>query len=211
MRRRCDDVVDRRDIGGIVDRAGIVDREIARDLVEQLRRVGLQRVLRIDQRRQFLVFDRDQFGGIERLGQAVGDHHRDGLADMHDLALGEAGPVRERDLGAAAAWDRRMPRHAADAFEIGGGQDADHARRLQRLIERDRHDAGMGIGRAHERDMRDALLLDIVDELAASADEGVVLDAGAVGMGIGCHGVMRSCLRSSCPALCRASTFSIKP
>ena len=73
-----------------------------------------------------------------------------------------------------------MPRDAADAVEIGRGQDAEHAGRLQRLVERDRHDAGMGIGRAHERDMGDALLVDIVDEVAASADEGIVLDAGAV-------------------------------
>jgi hypothetical protein len=38
----------------------------------------------------------------------------------------------------------------------------------------------MGIGRADESGMGDALLVDVVDEVSASADQGIVLDTGTV-------------------------------
>ncbi len=187
MRATCaadlHDLVDRRDIGRIVDRSRPVEREVSRDVVEQLRRVGLQRLARVDQRRQFLVFDGDQFGGIEGRGMAFRHHHRDRFADMHDLFLGQRGAMRERDLGAAAA------RRSADAAYTEPMPVMSAAVRmpitpfgLRGRLGRNRDDAGMRVRRANEHGMADALLFDVVHEFAAAADEGVVLDTGAVVM-----------------------------
>ena len=66
----------------------LVDRVVRRDVVN-LRRAGLLRRRRIGDRRQHRVIDFDLLGGIARLRQRLGDHHRDRIADMAGLAAGE--------------------------------------------------------------------------------------------------------------------------
>ena len=55
-----------------------------RIVVPHLERVGLGGVLDIDQRRQRLVVDLDQLGGVARLRQRLGDDEGDAVADVAD-------------------------------------------------------------------------------------------------------------------------------
>ena len=44
---------------------------------------SLERLARVDDRRQLLIFDLDEFAGVLRRRARLGDHHRHRLADMH--------------------------------------------------------------------------------------------------------------------------------
>ncbi len=128
--RGGEDLVDLPGVGvGIGAGSRPVDGEVAGRLRPELRRAVAQRGARVDDRRQRLVFDRDEFGGVLRRGGGLGDHHRDRLADMHHPLAGERRPGRHHERLAAAARQRRMPADIADAFEIVGGEHADDAGR----------------------------------------------------------------------------------
>ena len=60
-----------------------------RVVVPHLHRVGLGGVLDVDQRRQRLVVDLDQFGGVAGLRQGLGDDKGDPVADVADAVADE--------------------------------------------------------------------------------------------------------------------------
>ena len=72
------------------------------DCLPDLGRALLGGILEIDHRRQRLVLDLDQFGGVARLRQRFGDHEGDPVADIAD-------PVRVEDAAerCGGPWARR--------------------------------------------------------------------------------------------------------
>jgi hypothetical protein len=173
---------------GIGGRARPVDGQIAGRLRPQLRRAVAQRFARIDHRRQLLVLDGNELGGVLRGRGSLGDHHGDRLADMHD-ALGRQGrPERHHQRLAAAAGQGRMPADAADAFEILGGEHADHAGRLGGGLNIDADDVRERVRRAHEIRISLVRQRRIGDVAPVPAHQGIVLDpavkVGAVGVGM---------------------------
>ena len=162
------------------------------DVLAQQRRVGRHRLEGIDQGRQLLVFDLDQFGGIGR-GIAVGRHH-----EGHFLVL-EQHLLLGQDRLHVAGQGRHVVQ--AERLQVGCGQHRDHARHLQRLRGVDLLDPGVAIGRAHEIAVEHARQLEVVDVVALALGEARVfhalalaahalqfLGAGFPGLGGGCAG-----------------------
>ena len=88
------------DLGGVA--IVVVERDIVRDVVVELRRAGLGGFLGIGHRGQRLDIELDGFGGVARLRQRLGDHEGDGIADEAHLV----GHQRLRGWSAAAASRR---------------------------------------------------------------------------------------------------------
>ena len=111
---------------GRVGRVLVAEHQAERDIavrvvVPDLGRAVLGGVLEIDHRRQRLVLDLDQLGGVARLRQRLGDHERDPVADVTDpigdqdrlpgaVALGRAEILRHRMRGERAEIARRPHR-----------------------------------------------------------------------------------------------------
>ena len=111
---------------------------------------------------------------------ALGDHHRDRLADMHDALAGERRPVRHDELGAVAAgtggWRPILP---TPSMSLRG----QHARpRPARCAPPsiDADDAGEGVRRAHEIGIGLVRQRRIGDVAAVAAHQWVVLDAAVM-------------------------------
>ena len=188
------------DLLGVAVRIGIrprpVDREIAGRLRPHLRRAVAQRFARVGDRRHFLVFDRDQLGGVLRGGRALRHHHRHRLADMHRPLAGQRRPVRQDQPLAAAPRHRRMPAEIADPVHVLRGQHADHAGRLQRRRGIDADDAGEGMGRTDEIGIGLVRQRRVGDIAAVPANEDIVLDADVlrlVVLGGGVHSEVPKC------------------
>ena len=79
-----------------------VDAEIARRLFVEPD-VPFNGRVEIDDRRQFLVLDLHQIGGVQRRRGAFRHHHDDRIADVHHLVAGQRRAERQHHLGAAAA------------------------------------------------------------------------------------------------------------
>ena len=95
------------------------------------RRRRLRRLLEIDQRRQRLVVDRNELGGVARLRLGLGDDEGDAVADAAH-AVGEQHRARGRKaLAAAPGFRHEERRNAADLVGHGirAGEHAEHARR----------------------------------------------------------------------------------
>ena len=90
-----------------------VERDIARRLGPELRRLRQRRGRDIGDRIARLVIDRDKLGGVARDRLALGDDQRDGLADMADAVAGQRRTMRHDQPGAVR--DRAGERHIADA------------------------------------------------------------------------------------------------
>ena len=73
---------------GPIDVAVVVDAvpdHVAADLLVEDRRVGSDRGERVDDRRQRLVLDLDELGGVTRRVAGIGEHDRDRVALVADL------------------------------------------------------------------------------------------------------------------------------
>ena len=100
-------------------------------VLPDLRRALLRGVLEIGDRRQFLVLDLDQFGGVARLHLGLGDHEGDAVADIAHAVLAD-----QRQPGAEAGRRADLFRHRMRGqfaelvgLGIGAGQDQQHAGR----------------------------------------------------------------------------------
>ncbi len=152
MRRRGENRRDRRAVGAA--EAVPVERDIARRLGPELRRLRQHRGGDIGHRIARLVIDRDKFGGVARDRLALGDDERHGLAGMADAVAGQRRTMRHDQPGAVR--DRAGEGHVADAGlrHVGGGQHRQHARQRPRRARIDAADGGEGVRRAHEHGMR---------------------------------------------------------
>ena len=151
--------------------------DVGFELAAHGRRIGLRGLAAVGGRRQRLVIDLDQGGGVLGEIAVVRDHERDRLAHVGDLAVGEReGPhPLERRSGV------RVPQHAPLRHDRGQIVEREHgmdARRRQGGGFRERADERMGMRAAHERHVQDARQHDVVDETSAPAQQGVVLEPG---------------------------------
>ena len=113
---------------------------------------GSRRRLGRDDGRQRLVSTWDQFGGVFRLVQGLGDDEDDRMADIADPILCQqrlrADEGRRTIL--LRRGDQRPQRAEAATLEFGAGQQRQHTRRGARPARVDRHDPGMGMRRAQD-------------------------------------------------------------
>ncbi len=123
----------------------VQENQIARHVVEKLRRPVFQCRLRVDDRRQILVFDGDQFNRIGGRVGTVGNHHGDRLADEADAVGRKRVTVRGLDLHAidAGEGDQRAGGDQVGLKRILAGQHEMDARYRERRLDIDRNDARM--------------------------------------------------------------------
>ena len=189
-----------------VDRFGVaemplIDRVVRRDLVD-LRRAWRLRLAGIGHRRQHLVIDFDLFGGIARLRQRFGDHHRHRIADMAGLADGERRMRRHLHRRAVLGMDHPAADQIADLVggQFGAGEHREHARHAG-AAGVDRFDLGVRVRRAHEIGVGLAGPIDVVGVVALAGNEALILLAAHCGADTGrTHGFLpvdRECVRCS--------------
>ena len=108
-------------------------------------------VLEVHDRRQRLVVDLDQLGGVARLGERLGHHEGDAVADEAHLVGDEQRLEGAVALGGAEILRHQMGGEAAELLGqgVGAGEDAEHARRRLGLGDVDALDAGVRVRRQH--------------------------------------------------------------
>ncbi len=133
------------------------------------RRALLARRERVEHDGQLLVVDLDQVAGVLGDVAVLGDHGRDGLAVVAHLL------DRDHVLDDRAGAERRQRRRVLG--DVLAGDDANDAG--QRLGRRrvDRDDLRVRVRAAHDRRVRHAGQLDVVEVAALAAQEARVLDA----------------------------------
>ncbi len=164
--------VARRLVAGLVQEA-----EVVRHLVPDRRCARRQRGRRVGDRGQDLVVDLDELGGVLRLVQRLRDDGGDGIAHVLDASHRQR-PVGRHEAGAAVGT---LARHArGEVAEAGldhvlAGEDAEHARRLERHGGVDPADARGGVGRAQHVEMGLARQVDVVGVAPEAAQEVEIL------------------------------------
>ena len=115
-------------VGLVVLEEAPVEAEVRGEVLVHLRRVGRERgAWHVDDGRQLLDVELDRLGGVAGLGERLGDHGGDRLADVADDAFGEDRVAGLLLLGAVAAGDLPGAGQAAGALEVVAGEDAEHA------------------------------------------------------------------------------------
>ena len=152
--------------------------DVVRRLVPHRRRARLHRVLDVDDRRQRLVVDLDQFGGVARL-RAAFRRRRSATRSPTARTLSVAriarsvrkpfGPPMSSGIGGASAAE-------LVGDDVGAGEHGEHAVRGLGLRGVDALDAGVGVRRHDEHAVALARQVDVVDIAAAAGDEARVLD-----------------------------------
>ncbi len=164
------------------------DRGVVLDLVPDRRRAGRHRVFRMRDARQHLVVDRDGFGGVERLRHGLGHHHDHRFADMPRLVGRQQRLRADENVGAARAGQLHVELGLGDRIvrdrtelvraAVGAGEHAEHPRHRLGACGVDAPDAGMRMGRAHDRRIGLPRHAEIVAEAALTGDQAGILVAG---------------------------------
>ena len=127
-----------------------------------------------------IVIDLDEVGGVLGGGVGLGYDGGDGLADVVHAVDGE-GAVGRLEVGGAVGSPALDPRgEGAEAVgqRVGAGQHRQHAGGARRGIGADRADAGGGVGRAQDIQVRLARERQVVGVTALAAQQPPVLDPG---------------------------------
>jgi hypothetical protein len=143
---------------------------VDRDAAGLLRRVG-----HADQCGQHLVLDHHGLGGVLRLLDRLGHHHRDMVADIAHLVDREDRVHRllhRRAVGVVDQPAAGQPAHLA--LDVLAAEDADHARHRERVGDVDRDDARMRVRGADEHRVRLVRQRDVVGVVARTGQEPVV-------------------------------------
>ncbi len=143
---------------GVVGGHRLRERDVGAGHGEQQGRVGYGRRGSYH-RGQRLVVHADQVGGVLALVAAVGDHHRDRLADEAHRVRGQQrlGPRAAQWHRAFAAAYLAAVRRRRQVVHVADGQHGDHAGLLAGLLGVDTGDARMRDRAADEGDTRGAL------------------------------------------------------
>ena len=157
--------VGRRLVAGLPGRAREVVA-LAGLVVADQRRVGVERLARVDDRRQRVVLDVDQRERVVGRVLVGRDHERDLLALEADLVAGEH--------GLRVVGDRRHPREP-ERLEVLGGDDGGDVGMRERRRRVDREDARVRVRAAQDRAVDHPRQLDVVEVGARAADEARVL------------------------------------
>ncbi len=167
--------------GGIA-RGAVAHLEHVGDVVGTLvpdgRRAGTGGVRGRSNRRQRLVVDRHLLGGVPRLRERLGDHHRHRVADVAHSPAREprVGPGEHRRAVGALALEGHRGRPEAVGGKVVAGQHRDGAGRLRGSGDVDRADARGGVRRAHHHHVRLPGKVHVVDEASLPAQEARVLE-----------------------------------
>ncbi len=150
-----------------------VEHDVPGDVVEQLRRAGLDRRARVDHGRQRLIFDLDRLGGVAGLMQLLGHHERHRLSRMANLADREHRPRRVVARGAVTVRQRRDAGHVAKTVgrHILAGEQEQHARHAAGPCCVQACDPRVRRRRAKHMGMHHARQNDIVGIAAPAGDE----------------------------------------
>jgi len=145
-------------------------RQLVADVFPDHGRIGLERLQRVHDHGQFLVFHFHQFGRVGRDVAIVGDDERDFLVLEHDFLVGEHRLDIARERGHPVQLER---------LEIVRRQHRVHARvgESARLV--DFQYPRMRVWAAHHRAEQHAGHLDVVDIGALALDEARILTAFA--------------------------------
>ena len=149
----------------------IVERDIARHVIPELRRAGLGRFARAHYRGQRRDVEGDRFGGVLGLRNCRCDHAGDRIADIAHLVAGERRPRRIADRRAVAALERQVAFEPAIAGQIGGGIDRQHARHRLGGAGVDGADHTVGNATAHHHRIGLAGPTDVVGVAAFAAHQ----------------------------------------
>ena len=111
---------------------------------------GLCRFVGVDGVRSRRVLDLDQLGGVLGLLERLGDDQSHWIAHVADAILGQHRPAGVGAWGAVAIVERHQAGYVAEAllFDVGAGEDQQHAGRLLRGGDVDALYVGMGVRRA---------------------------------------------------------------
>jgi hypothetical protein len=124
---------------GRIRRRCVAEPSIGHDIAgrarPQLRRIGRGCGIHCDDRRQQFVFDGDALGRVLGLGLAFSQHRSDRVADEPHAAAGERETRRALARLAVGTIGARRRGYSTGPFrfEIGTGQNRDHARHGPRL------------------------------------------------------------------------------
>ena len=155
----------------------IVEREIARHVIPDLRCAGFRRVARRHHRRQRLDVERDRFGRVLGLRDRLGDHAGDRVADVTHLVAAQRRPRRIADRRAIATLERQIAFEPAIGGKIGRGQDREHARHGLGGGGIDAADDAMRVAAAHHHRIGLARPVDVVGVAAFAAHQRRILGA----------------------------------
>jgi hypothetical protein len=147
--------------------------------VPDLRGAGFDRLGGGDNRRQRIVIDLNQFGGVLRLRIGFGDDEGDRIADPAHAVLGQHRIRRREHRRAVAALEAAMRRQFAQArfLPVGRGDDGEHAGRGFRRRSIDCVDFGVAVRRAQHHAESHAGIDDVVDIAAAPLHQPRILEA----------------------------------
>ena len=135
-------------------------------VVADQRRVGVERLARVDHRRQRVVLDVDQRQRVVGGVLVDRDDERDLLALEAHLVAGQH--------GLRVVGDRRHPREP-ERLEVLGGDDGGDARVRERARGVDRDDPRVRVGAAQHLAVDHPRQADVVEVVALAADEARVL------------------------------------
>jgi hypothetical protein len=157
----------------IARREGLLRDQVRRQGFVDQRGAGRERALHRGDRRERLMVDHDQLGGV--LGEITIARH-----DAHHRVADEAHLVdRQRghlDRVQALDWWGHAQRRGPFS-ELPAGHDVHHARSLGGRRDIDRADARMGVRRPHEMRMQRAGKHDVIEIAALSGEEAMILPA----------------------------------
>ena len=168
---------------GGLGRHRIADRpiaaEIARHTFIELRRIGPYRGDDPSHCRQNPIFDLNAFGGVAGDLDAVGNDHRDRVADMAHVALRQQ--RMRRLLHRLAVFAHNSPGAWDPVQLVGddvlGGEDRHDAGLGRRLGLVDCHDLGVGMGRAQKDGIKLARAHDVMHIAPAAGQEAPIFAA----------------------------------
>ena len=178
MGGRPEDGLDRLEIAH-----GLAETDIVAQIGPDQRCIGVDRVRRIDHRRQFLIVDLDQFRRVAGLVHGFGDDEGDRIADELHRTGGKRRPIWFVDRRTVRPFERQQDwRQRGDNAEAVGlpvvmGQHRQHAGCGPRRRTIDAGDAGMGMGRAQDMAAGLAGPVEIVGILPAAAQQSRILIA----------------------------------
>ncbi len=154
-----------------------IQEDVAGRLVVQLRRAGLRPVRGRRHRRQRVDVEDDRLGRVLRLRHGLGDRERHRLAGIAHARLGERRPPGMMPRRAVAVLRRERAFQGLDPgrLEIGRAIDAEHARHLARILEREPPDRAVRDGRAHHHRIRLAGQVHVIGVAPLAAQQGRIL------------------------------------